>query len=446
MIAPLLPAGGAGEILKRVFAVLDAAEIAHCVLHGHDRLDGEFTGDVDCAIDPALPLRDLLQLLHAKSGLTGASVVRAVGFHLTLAGRKADGSPSVLELDFAAGRDVEGLVFYSTEDILASRRRQGWFWRPSAAIGFGNYLTRVIATGRLDARRGAQLAHAFAQDPKAAQAEIARHWPAAMAATITTALRSGDGSKLITAQGGLRQSLVRAAIRRKPAAFIGHKLGRMAARLQRLWQPQGMSVVILGPDGAGKSSLIEDLTETAAPLFSRSDCWGFAPAIRRLLGGRATPTNTPHALKPRAGLASLMRAGYWLAYNSVKRIHLGVSKARSTLVLYDRHFLDIFVDPLRYRYGGPRWALDLVWRLMPKPDLVVLLSADAKIIHARKQEVSLATTERQLCDYRALIAKLSNGQTVDAAQSPQLVANAVKLLIHDFLAARLARRFKLDTP
>jgi hypothetical protein len=139
--------------------------------------------------------------------------------------------------------------------------------------------------------------------------------------------------------------------------------------------------------------------------------------------------------------ASLVRAGYWLAFQTIGQIGLRIALARSTLVLYDRHFVDVLVDPARYRYGGPMWLMRLVWRLIPRPDLILLLDAPAEVLQARKQEVPFAVTARQRNAYAALVRTLPNGRFVNAAQPFEAVANDAIDMILDNVAARTNRRF-----
>jgi thymidylate kinase len=114
--------------------------------------------------------------------------------------------------------------------------------------------------------------------------------------------------------------------------------------------------------------------------------------------------------------------------------------ARATLVLNDRHFVDILVDPKRYRYGGPLWLLRLIWRLTPKPDLIVLLDAPPEVLQARKQEVPFDETARQRNAYVSMVAGLENGHLVNAAQPFEHVVNDVGGIILRLLASRIARR------
>jgi thymidylate kinase len=94
---------------------------------------------------------------------------------------------------------------------------------------------------------------------------------------------------------------------------------------------------------------------------------------------------------------------------------------------------------VRYRYGGPTWLLRLIWRLSPKPDLVVLLDAPAEILQARKQELPLAETARQCALYLSLVRVMKNGRIVDATRPRAQVTDAVVDLVLQHLATRAAK-------
>lgn len=435
---------GSSGILSAVLAELDAAGIAICLLHGHERFPPELGSDVDCIIDGAVSAPALLQLLHDKRARVGAVVVRSLGMCVTLAGRNADGSPCFLTLDFSHDCEVDGLLLKPGRDILASRRRLGEFWIPAADVAFGCYLTRSIAKGRLDDERIRKLARLCREDLKGCEAQIRRYWNGENAEMLVAAARIGHWEPAIQNLPRLRLSLMWRTIARDPVGLARRKVSGWLGRVERVVWPHGVSIVVLGPDGAGKSSAIEGMGRILAPAFSSSTCWGFAPHWRRLLRRPALSVSQPHGLAPRTLPVSLIRAGYWVVFNCINWAQLRWTMARSALVLYDRHFVDILVDATRYRYGGPDWLLRLIWRFAPKPDLIVLLDAPPEVLQTRKQEVPFAVTVRQCRAYRDLVASLDNGWFIDAAQPFGGVLGDLGMLVVDRLAARHALRHGLQ--
>src|SRR5712691_12957988 len=431
------PSNGTGRILLSVFELFDRSGIPYCVLHGYESYPQRVKSDVDCVIDPRVTPAQIFALLHRNSASLGAEVVRCRGYYFVLAGRNNDGSHCFLTLDLGVDCELDGLPFYTASEVLEGRRRHHQFWIPAAHMEFGCFLARSVAKGNLDEGRARKLSSLYRQDAARCKIQVARFWGTQSSALILSAARSGDWRQVSQRLSRLRAELRRRVIVRAPKRFIGHKVRGFVNRMSRLWRPDGLSVVLLGPDGAGKSSLIEALSGRVVGAFSRSACWGFAPPLHRLLNRRRYPTDQPHALPSRSLLTSLVRAAYWLLYYTFGYVTLHAALARSTLVLNDRHFVDILVDAKRYRYGGPQWLLRLIWRVIPKPDLVVLLDAPAETLQSRKQEVPFDETARQRRAYLSLVRGMKNVRIVNAAQPLENVAADVTDIVLRFLTNRI---------
>jgi thymidylate kinase len=126
----------------------------------------------------------------------------------------------------------------------------------------------------------------------------------------------------------------------------------------------------------------------------------------------------PHGTQPRSALASLAKICIWFLEEWYAWFFL---ENRKALLICDRYYHDLLVDPRRYRYGGPMWAARLVAELMPQPRMWVLLDAPTEVLRARKQEVSIEETARQRDAYRAFVQTQRNHLIVDASQTLQSV-------------------------
>jgi thymidylate kinase len=180
-------------------------------------------------------------------------------------------------------------------------------------------------------------------------------------------------------------------------------------------------------------------------VFRNTSKHHLMPALlRRRESG--TPVTSPHGSPPRGFVPSVAKLCIWFVdYHVGYYIRIRPQLVRSTLVLFDRYYPDLLVDPVRYRYGGPRRLAAALWWVLPKPDLIIALDAPAELLQQRKHEVSLAETERQRLAFRALVATMPNGHVVDAVQPLDAVIGDVTKILLDHLARRTQQRLRLDT-
>ena len=188
-----------------------------------------------------------------------------------------------------------------------------------------------------------------------------------------------------------------------------------------------MKIVILGPDGAGKSSVIQGLIGRLEQDGRIVKMRHLKPQILlRRRGAAVMIVVDPHGKPPRSALTSVVKILVWLMEEWYANLF---QDDRKTLLIYDRYYHDLLVDPLRYRYGGPMGAARLVGKMMPRPKLWLLLDAPAEILQARKQEVSLEETERQRSAYRAFVQGQKDHAIVDAAQPLDKVIADVERIV-----------------
>jgi thymidylate kinase len=153
---------------------------------------------------------------------------------------------------------------------------------------------------------------------------------------------------------------------------------------------------------------------------------------------RSFPVTDPHARPPRSLPVSVLKllywvVDYWFGYLAVIRPAL----LSSTLVLFDRYYDDLLVDPKRYRL--PVSSLHfarLLARLVPRPDLYVVLDVPAELVQQRKAEVSCAESRRQRIAYLQMFRSLPNALIIDAAEPVDNVTRQMRSIILHTLATR----------
>jgi thymidylate kinase len=98
------------------------------------------------------------------------------------------------------------------------------------------------------------------------------------------------------------------------------------------------------------------------------------------------------------------------------------------------------VDPKRFRYGSSTWFAQFIGRIVPKPNLWILLDSPPDILQTRKKETSYEETNRQRKAYIELSKRLNNCIVVDSSAPLNIVVVEVTKAILAFLAKRTEGR------
>lgn len=216
--------------------------------------------------------------------------------------------------------------------------------------------------------------------------------------------------------------------------------------LGRLRHPTGVSVLIVGPDGAGKSTLAETLTQLGQELFRRQIHWHWRPQMlpspTMLLGRSAKVDGSePHGRPPHGPLVSAALVGYyWLDSLLGGLLRDRLVRVRSGLVVIERGWWDLLVDPARYRIrGGAGLARRLGW-LLPKPDLALVLDAPADVLLRRKAELSVDELERQTAAWGTALPRRVHTVRLNASRPFEQVEQEARRQLADLLEARAVAR------
>ena len=429
-----------GMILVRLFELLERAQIPYCVLHSYATYPAQVNSDVDLLMSRSMAPRKLAKLVHQNRDALGAEVVlwlEDVVQYIVLAGRDEDGRPAILQLHVSFDYEMDGRVFYRGEEILRSRRRHENFWVPAPGIEFGCVLANRITKRHLRDDHALRLSELIDEDLAGCEANVTRFFGPDAARQIVDAARHNQWEWVRANLGLLRDQLLGGP----GAVRANHDIESLLRRVKRWLKPTcGLHVVFLGPDGVGKSTVIEAVRHDLSPIFLHTKYLTFAPGL--LPSRFETPKpDGPHSLPSRSYPASLVKAAWWVVcYTLGYYASIYPTLARAGWVVNHRYLPDAIVDRKRYRYSGPVWPLRALWRIAPKPDLLFLLDAPAEVIRERKKEVALEEIVRQREAYRAVVDGLPFARMIDASQALESVVAQVQRTILEFLVRRASRQ------
>ena len=417
------------EFFTLFFNELERRGISYVVLHSYENLPERILSDVDYAVaDSDLPkIRPIQTEIAREHGWLLAQVLQHQVFAFYAVLVDSENPASHLKLDVCSHYVKDHCFLVRDGALLEGRRRYRGFFVPSPAAEFIYTLTKVFGKNKPVADFLPRLRELWTQDSEGAQKGFDR--------TFGDTGRSLEDWFAQPAEAWARlDSTMRANNRFGPRLFA-----REAARvLQRTIHPTGAFVTLLGPDGAGKSTLLENLRTLLEPFFRGQKVFHFRPM---LFQKKRESVSDPHGRPPRGLLASWLKVIYyftdwWLGFFAL----ILPARVRSTLVIFDRSFEDLRIDPRRYRLRGADALVRVLRRLLPRADRILILDAPPELIHARKPELPVSEIESQRAALRALAAGDPRCVLLAAGEAPEKVALHAAREVLLFLAARSERR------
>jgi thymidylate kinase len=221
------------------------------------------------------------------------------------------------------------------------------------------------------------------------------------------------------------------------------------------------TVALIGPDGAGKSTIGRKLQEIS-PLPMKYVYMGVnlessnlvLPTTRLLLEIKRARGQRPDITVPRDnylqsptrkkiskrladGTKAALRMVNLMAEEWFRQLIVWYYKLRGYYVLFDRHFYFDYYDH-DIANKDPKRSLSsrlhgfMLQKLYPKPDLVIFLDAPSEVLFARKPERTIDILESKRQEYVRLREVMKDFAVVDVSQPVDAVVRQVCDLIVNF--------------
>lgn len=379
------------EHISRVIGLLNK-EADYAVLRNFEGLpDKNKSRDIDIIITKKSfnTIKDRLVKLIDHSGWKIVTYLNSDRLITYVCGYQDGNRTELVQWDFFVNTSVFGIMLMEAEEFLSRKKFNGFLYYTDVECQFlDKYLyNRAVGTVYPEKYRTTreQVEHAPIVEEKIYSL---------YGAYTVAECDNMSGKRLLFA-------VFRSNLKKHPGRLIiniGSFLNSFLGNYLR--SNTGFSIGFTGPDGSGKTTVIDLLIENMGDVFRKAHAYyHFRPMMFGNLSEVAHSAGVKKEVdreydKPHRGgktsmLSSLARlmyysadyiVGYWVKVKSVTRI--------TRLVIFDRYYTDIICDSRRSRiYLNPKFLYGFGKLFIPSLDYNILLTASSDTILARKREL-----------------------------------------------------------
>jgi len=415
------------------------------ILRSYEELPYKRSGDVDILIRK----KDYKLAIRLLQSFQGVKVIQYLNLYnvkayLVLCEETGD----LFKLDFHLDEEWWGIEYLPTQYFFENARRFKSFWVPDRATQvFLILLEGLLWGGKVPKKWRGVIQESLAEEGflKHLRPLFDYVFGKKLSSHLIFYLERQEFDEMEKLRPRLIFAFIMRSLFHRPfrtfyrfTSFILQSLGRYIV-------PPGKMVVVEGLDGSGKTTLsqfaLEKLRNRGVPAIYFHWRPNLFPQLSELFYGKNSAYDDrgnlkpPHSAPPSSRISSIFRVLYY-ALDFILGYYVKVRPLLSKryVVVFDRYFYDMYLDPLRSRLKGvDRFTLFLSL-FIPKPAGLIFVDANYEKILERKPELTLDAMKeirerfgnfRKKVKFPILIVE--NNGTLESAQK-EFLASVYNLL------------------
>jgi len=408
------------DLVKSFFNNLDNKNLKYAVLRNYELLpDDNNSKDVDIVIMPN-ELQRVIEILKETAKNTGYQLIWTNeldylgGFVFV---KIEDSNIYSVKIDLFNGFKWRGCSYINHNVILESAIKYNGFKVPIKAHEAFIMIVYYILYAKTIKSKYLELIHTNAiQNIKAFKHITEITFPTVLAKQILEFVEKDKIIELVSLRKEIRSSVINYNIKNEPIVRNFYKHIKTEYWTRNTF---GALIAFSGPDGAGKSTLVDAVME----LFCSFDINGDIiphhlltkniPSLHKLPGApkkyAKQDYTKPYQAKTAGLLSSTVRtAYYYFAFLLDRIIYIKKELKDNKIVVFDRYYTDLIADPVRIRIGLNKSLVQSIFSTLPTPDFTFVILADKEKILSRKDELKEDKLVELLIAYESLPAIVPN--------------------------------------
>ena len=388
------------EVFNYLFESFNSQNIDYVIIHSYQYLPDRFDSDIDTAIN--VPnIKDAIKLLDDSLAGTGWRVIQFWRHENYAADCVISNDEEFLQVDFCTHYERNGRVVIPVQELLEGKRKCKNFYVPKPQTEFTYILVKKILKKVFSEGSRQQLTALWKsmseKEKQDTQIGLKRFIAEDQITKILECIETSQYD-LIDLERAHQE------LKKKTSNFVDnihYKFFDIKRRIERIIHPTGMFIVLLGANGAGKTTMVDSLKERYVTAFRRIDHYHSRVRVLKDISqlkkdAKPVDASDPHGKKQKSGkLTSVVKFGYYFLDFLIGNAKITVAKIKSTLVLVERYYYDYSIDKVRYNLNLSDGFLRFFEHFILKPDVIFILTGNSKELLERKHEITIEEIDEQ---------------------------------------------------
>lgn len=411
------------RVLAGLFSRLENRCVRYAILRNYECLPHSVGArDIDIVVMPEdlQAATEVVCVVAKEMNLRFASYYRDERLTQFMLFQRAEtGEVFDLKIDFFTNSQIYGVEASSAAQMLqALRRHNGLPVVHEKYVFLDKWLFHLLVGKPVHPKYDADFFAICQREKNSLTAVLTPLLGKDLANGMIDGVASGAASKMPPLLLGEKIRVLARMLGRQGLRGIGHFAQFLAYRLRNFGRPPGIFLSVSGPDGSGKTTVIDAVIAELQTIYGGDSVIyrHFRPSVLPRIAdvakaARAIETvdkdyANPHRARPSGPAGSLARLGYYYLdylvgyFRSVRPVLL-----KRQIILFDRYYYDMIGDPGRSRIRLPYGLLRFVGHLLPLPSYAFFIHVNPEEIYRRKQELSLEQIKELNSRYLDLVRR-----------------------------------------